>query len=145
MNWLRIVALVLLSSTSASAQSSGGPMPFWIVRGFEAALSDPLAAGPAGLFLSGVHHLSLADDRTDAVIDKLLPLLGDLDSHVREAAAQNLRQIATDDRTGAVIARVAPSAKYSMPEPRLLARHELLLLLKTEFLGAGDFAFQFAR
>ena len=43
-----------------------------------------------------------------AVIDKLLPLLGDPDSDVRSAAAQALGQIPPGDRAGAVIDKLLP-------------------------------------
>ena len=47
-------------------------------------------------------------DRAGAVIDKLLPLLGDPDSVVRSAAAQALGQIPTGERAGAVIDKLLP-------------------------------------
>ena len=47
-------------------------------------------------------------DRAGPVIDKLTPLLGDLDAEVRFAAAQALANMATGDRAGPVIDKLTP-------------------------------------
>src|SRR4051812_44412373 len=83
--------------TSARAQTADPP-PAWMVRGFEAAIADTVPGMPAAAVrLPLVDILAAAippGDRAAAVLDRLLPLLGDRNSDaVREAAARALAAV----------------------------------------------------
>jgi hypothetical protein len=102
------VALIL--SAPAPAQfDAQHPPPDWMERGFEAAIFDPASIQDA-IKQDAFLNLSnfVPSDHARAVIDKLLPLLGDRDSDVREAAARALGQLAPGERAGPVIDKLLP-------------------------------------
>ena len=94
--WLLVAASLILSAP-ALAQFDDKPPPDWIVRGFEAAVVD--RSSVKGAVTNDTFNVLVKfvppGDRAGAVIDKLLPLLGDPHSDVRSAAAQALGQIPT--------------------------------------------------
>ena len=75
-------------------------------------------------------------ERAGAVIDKLLPLLGDPDSNVRAAAAQALGQIATGERAGAVIDKLLPLLGDQDSDVRTAAAQALGQIATGERAGA---------
>ena len=105
-----VIFVALILSAPALAQfDAQHPPPDWMERGFEAAVADP--ASIRGVIESNSFSALakfVPGGRAGAVIDKLLPLLGDQDSSVQSAAAQALGQIATGERAGAVIDKLLP-------------------------------------
>ncbi len=104
-----LFAALILSARALAQSDAQHPPPDWMVRGFEAAVADPASiqgaiesdafSGLAGFVPSG---------RAGAMIDKLLPLLGDPNINARGAAVNALRQIATSERASAVIDKLLP-------------------------------------
>ncbi len=109
MRWLLVAASLILSAP-ALAQFDDKPPPDWMVRGFEAAVADRSSVKGAVTNNTLISFVKCVPpgDRAGAVIDKLLPLLGDRQWTVRSAAAQALGQIPPGDRAGAVIDKLLP-------------------------------------
>jgi len=98
------VALMLCAPALAQFDAQHAP-PDSTEPGFEAAIADPASIRSAikSDAFSGLAKFA-PSERAGPVIDKLLPLLGD----VRLAAAQALSQITPGERVGAVIDKLLP-------------------------------------
>src|SRR5262249_50258336 len=110
MNWLGIVIAFLLFSTGALAQTTSGPPPDWMVRGFEAALADSrgdvrvAALINAGDLAGGIPP----GPRARAAIDNGPPLLAYSGPPVRRAASQVLAIIPPGERAGILVDNLLP-------------------------------------
>ena len=89
MRWV-IAATGLVLSGPTLAQFEDKPPPDWMVRGFEAAVADrsSVAGAVANDSFRALARFVSPGERAGAVIDKLIPLLGDQDGDVRNSAAE---------------------------------------------------------
>ena len=105
----RTIGLAAFLIASAAAADESSPPPAWMVRGFEAAIEDPIAEvdaielGFSNWLLAGIPP----GRRADEVIGKLLPLLG-RDRNVQRAAAKALAAIGRGGRADKVIGKLLP-------------------------------------
>ncbi len=105
-----LLVTLFLSAPALAEFDAQNPPPDWMVRGYEAAISDPAAVA-----ITVEEHYPFADlakfvpaSNAGDFVDKLLPLLGNQDSNARSAAAGALGQITPVDRTGIVATKLLP-------------------------------------
>ena len=105
-----VLFIALILSPPALAQfDAPHPPPDWMERGFEAAIADPASIRGA-LESRGFWQLAefVPSARAGAVIDKLLPFLGDEDPDLQRAAEQSLARIAARGRAAVVLDKLLP-------------------------------------
>ena len=102
------IALILAAPARAQFDAPHPP-PDWMERGFEAAIADPSSIQGA-LGSSGFCELAefVPSARAGAVIDKLLPFLGDEDRDLQRAAEESLARIAAGGQAAVVIDKLLP-------------------------------------
>src|SRR5208282_2134940 len=103
-----LLVALLLSAPALAEIDAQHPPPDWMVRGYEAAISDRAAVATTVeapfVDLARFVPASKAGD----FVDKLLPVLGDQDSDARFAAALALGQLSLGDRASAVVDKLLP-------------------------------------
>ena len=105
------------------------PPPFWIIRGFGAAIADQKAlAGAMRLQFSGWILNAVPADLNLDVVDKLLPLLESSNPDVQAAAAKALAALPPGTRTDLVIDKLLPLLESSNSDAQAAAAEALAAL-----------------